>query len=170
MNLTQTVHHFHADWQGPENTSANINLPKASRYQEPCYRQRWFWTYLCRAVRDQQDGKSSKWCLTHTSHSNSWHYLQTVMSGVLQPFDFILHEYIDPDRKVHGANMGPSVADRTQMGGPMLAPWTLLSWDLICISVDVTLHKLWSIVYPYVSLVSFYCRIVQHSSWTSFYH
>ena len=31
-----------------------------------------------------------------------------------------------PDSKVHGANMGPSGADRTQMG-PMLAPWTLLS-------------------------------------------
>ena len=31
-----------------------------------------------------------------------------------------------PDSKVHGANMGPSGADRTQVG-PMLAPWTLLS-------------------------------------------
>ena len=31
-----------------------------------------------------------------------------------------------PDSKVHGANMGPSRADRTQMG-PMLSPWTLLS-------------------------------------------
>ena len=30
------------------------------------------------------------------------------------------------DSKVHGANMGPSGADRTQVG-PMLAPWTLLS-------------------------------------------
>ena len=31
-----------------------------------------------------------------------------------------------PSSKVHGANMGPSGADRTQVG-PMLAPWTLLS-------------------------------------------
>ena len=31
-----------------------------------------------------------------------------------------------PDSKVRGANMGPSGADRTQVG-PMLAPWTLLS-------------------------------------------
>ena len=30
------------------------------------------------------------------------------------------------DSKVHGANMGPSGADRTQVG-PMLSPWTLLS-------------------------------------------
>ena len=30
-----------------------------------------------------------------------------------------------PDSKVHGTNMGPSGADRTQVG-PMLAPWTLL--------------------------------------------
>ena len=32
----------------------------------------------------------------------------------------------NPDSKVHGADMGPSGADSTQMG-PMLAPWTLLS-------------------------------------------
>ena len=31
-----------------------------------------------------------------------------------------------PDSKFHGANMGPSGADRTQVG-PMLASWTLLS-------------------------------------------
>ena len=31
-----------------------------------------------------------------------------------------------PDSKVHGANMGPIWADRTQVG-PMLASWTLLS-------------------------------------------
>ena len=31
-----------------------------------------------------------------------------------------------PDSKVHGDNMGPSRADRTQVG-PMLAPWTLVS-------------------------------------------
>ena len=32
----------------------------------------------------------------------------------------------NPDSKVHGANMGPSWADRTQVG-PMLALWTLPS-------------------------------------------
>ena len=31
-----------------------------------------------------------------------------------------------PNSKVHGANMGPSGADRIQVG-PMLAPWTSLS-------------------------------------------
>ena len=31
-----------------------------------------------------------------------------------------------PDNKIHGAHMGPSGADSTQVG-PMLAPWTLLS-------------------------------------------
>ena len=36
-----------------------------------------------------------------------------------------------PDSKVHGANMGPSGADRTQMG-LMLVPWTLLSGVLGC--------------------------------------
>ena len=35
-----------------------------------------------------------------------------------------------PDSKVHGANMGPSEADRTQVG-PMLAPWILLSGMVI---------------------------------------
>ena len=33
---------------------------------------------------------------------------------------------IYPDDKVHAANMGPSGADRTQVG-PMFAPWTLQS-------------------------------------------
>ena len=36
----------------------------------------------------------------------------------------MLNAYLDS--KVHGANMGPSGADRTQVG-PMLAPWTLQS-------------------------------------------
>ena len=35
----------------------------------------------------------------------------------------------DPDSKIHGANMGPIWADRTQVD-PMLAPWTLLSGEL----------------------------------------
>ena len=33
---------------------------------------------------------------------------------------------MNPDSRVHGANMEPIWADRTQVG-PMLAPWTLLS-------------------------------------------
>ena len=40
------------------------------------------------------------------------------------------YEYADPDNKVHRANVGPSGADRAQVG-LMLAPWTLLSGDLL---------------------------------------
>ena len=38
------------------------------------------------------------------------------------------HERINhiPDKKFHGANMGPTWG-RQDPGGPMLAPWTLLS-------------------------------------------
>ena len=43
-----------------------------------------------------------------------------------------------PDSKVHGANMGPSGDDRTQMG-PMLAPWTLLS-GLIHVKSYISLY------------------------------
>ena len=37
-----------------------------------------------------------------------------------------LRIHVIPDSKVHGANMGPTAADRTQVG-PMLAPWASLS-------------------------------------------
>ena len=47
-----------------------------------------------------------------------WYFIQQASSK-----DWTL---IIPDNKVHGANMGPPGADRTQVG-PMLAPWTLLS-------------------------------------------
>ena len=41
-----------------------------------------------------------------------------------------------PDSKVHGTNMGPSGADRTQVS-PMLAPWTLLSGiDYLIIALE----------------------------------
>ena len=55
----------------------------------------------------------------------------TVGTRWLSDANFKYLEYACPDRrvpdnKVHGANMGPSGADRTQVG-PMLAPWTLLS-------------------------------------------
>ena len=39
---------------------------------------------------------------------------------------FRLHSWYIPDSKVHEAYMGPTWADRTQVG-PMLALWTLLS-------------------------------------------
>ena len=39
----------------------------------------------------------------------------------------------NPDNKVHGANMGPSGADRTQVG-PMLAPWNLLSGKTLVVT------------------------------------
>ena len=39
-----------------------------------------------------------------------------------------------PDSKVHGANMGP-IWGRQDPGGPMLAPWTLLS--------GYVMHSLW---------------------------
>ena len=38
-----------------------------------------------------------------------------------------------PDSKVHGANMG-SIWGRQNPGGPMLAPWTLLSGMLWCVN------------------------------------
>ena len=41
-------------------------------------------------------------------------------------------QHLTPDCKVHGANMG-SIVGRQDPGGPMLAPWTLLSgacWDI----------------------------------------
>ena len=41
-----------------------------------------------------------------------------------------VREQAIPDSKVHGANMGPSGADRTKVG-PVLAPWTLLSGIII---------------------------------------
>ena len=48
----------------------------------------------------------------------------------------------DPDNNVHGANMGPSGADRTQVG-PMLAAWTLLSgWATISQKINLSLLTL----------------------------
>ena len=39
------------------------------------------------------------------------------------------YKHENPYSKIHGANMGPSGADRTQVD-PMLAPWTLLSGNV----------------------------------------
>ena len=47
----------------------------------------------------------------------------------------------DPDSKVHGANMGPYGADRTQVG-PMLAPWTLPSGDFFSVWRRIGLDKM----------------------------
>ena len=41
----------------------------------------------------------------------------------------------NPDSKVHGAYMGPTLADRTQVG-PMLAQWTLLSGEYANLAPD----------------------------------
>ena len=57
--------------------------------------------------------------------------------------DFNVQENLQmsPDSKVHGANMGPSGADMTQVG-PRWAPWTLLSgsswrWRPFCLGLHV---------------------------------
>ena len=63
-----------------------------------------------------------------------WVYVKyeqtTVKSDLLLCWMPPLSDYTDSDSKVHGANMGPSGADRTQVG-PMLAPLTLLSGECI---------------------------------------
>ena len=41
----------------------------------------------------------------------------------------IANLYMDPDSKVHGANMGPIWDGQDPGGGPMLAPGTLLSGE-----------------------------------------
>ena len=64
-----------------------------------------------------------------------------------------------PESKVHGANMGPSGADRTQVE-PMLAPWTLSSgvcnissrdgYDQIRLQRDDTLGQLYCHVFTLI--------------------
>ena len=56
-------------------------------------------------------------------------YQSTIFDETLQLNDItqmFTHPSHYPDRKVHGANMGPYGADRAHVG-TMLAPWTLLS-------------------------------------------
>ena len=48
-----------------------------------------------------------------------------ILFSMMPKGDCIRNKMI-PDSKFHGANMGPSGAERTQVG-PMLVPWTLLS-------------------------------------------
>ena len=64
---------------------------------------------------------------THTPHTHE----HTHMMPPMRSFDvsFVLNLNF-PNSKVHEANMGPSGADRTQVG-PMLATWTLLSGLLL---------------------------------------
>ena len=59
--------------------------------------------------------------LAEANHIVTIRMLMTKLAVVL------LHvQHNAPDSKVHGANMGPIWADRTQVGH-MLVPWTLLS-------------------------------------------
>ena len=53
-------------------------------------------------------------------------------------------EWMSPDSKVHGANMGPSGAERIQVG-PMLAPWTLLSGRRQWLSTGTVRIEIWLI-------------------------
>ena len=61
-----------------------------------------------------------------------FHY--TDMSILWRPYScrnlrsFLLQTQCCPDSKVHGANIGPIWANRTQVG-PMLAPWTCYLGD-----------------------------------------
>ena len=71
------------------------------------------WRWLQR----QPSCGSPQWCLSRNQHFSLWGDA--------------------PDSKVHGANMGPSGAGRTEVG-PMLAPLTLLSGAL-CINRSVLL-------------------------------
>ena len=65
----------------------------------------------------------------------SKHILFFIRCGTCRWFDIIMwydisrHNDDNPDNKVHGANMGPTWANRTQVV-PMLAPWTLLSGNV----------------------------------------
>ena len=59
--------------------------------------------------------------------------------------DLRAHDWY-PDSKVHGANMGPSGAGRTQVG-PMLGPWTLSSGYLLQAIFAVMLFSLAKLVY-----------------------
>ena len=42
-----------------------------------------------------------------------------------------LFEYITPDSKVHGANMGP-IWGRQDPGGPHVCPMNFAIWDSVC--------------------------------------
>ena len=85
---------------------------------------RWIcWALSVRLVLGEYpiDDKSTllmTWCREKWRESNMKRTIFLLTHGCR-----IVHK---PDSKVHGTNMGPSGADRTQVG-PMLAPWTLLS-------------------------------------------
>ena len=55
-----------------------------------------------------------------------------------------LYWKVDPHSKVHGANTGPSGADRTQ-AGPTLVPWTLLSGHIWHNSYTLPNQFIWNV-------------------------
>ena len=68
--------------------------------------------------------------ISYTGKTTSLYWIRAqvkwLLGGILQPMCMLSDTYKFPDSTVHPANMGPSGADRTQVG-PVLAPWTLLS-------------------------------------------
>ena len=60
----------------------------------------------------------------------------------------LFQEDIDPDSKVHGANMGPTWVVSTPQMGPMLAPWTVLSGDQLGVGVAIVFYE---ILFGYMS-------------------
>ena len=90
-----------------------------------------------------------------------------------------LHTIDLPDSKVHGANMGPIWAHRSQVG-PMLAPWTLLSGlpatfltvnhiiDLFNIT-NVSVHSIQYIFHMkniFIQATSFHLLIMIYLAWS----
>ena len=75
------------------------------------------------------------WCrhyLNQCCHLSDKPSAEPLSTGIT---DFSLHHHDHsgnsiPDSKVHGPTWGPPGSCRPQMG-PMLAPWTLLSWIII---------------------------------------
>ena len=67
----------------------------------------------------------------HPRRENGWntgrvHWKGVWPCGLLSRHPLI---HVNPDRKIHGADVGPTWG-RQDPGGPMLAPWTLLSGKL----------------------------------------
>ena len=92
---------------------------------------RWFrrCKHLKLVNRRMGSRKASFWMTAARIFSGMWE-----LFGIQNTLMFMTHFSLSDngnnanflDSKVHGANMGPSGADRTQVG-PMLAPWTSLS-------------------------------------------
>ena len=105
--------------------------------------------YICWNSRPKPWRKKNRWiwmqrltidAILHRSlfrlqNQNQWNVAQIVSNGLPRAQLHLIY----PDNNVHGANMGPSGADRTQMG-PMLAPWTLLSGHRLACMYNLTSH------------------------------